>query len=169
MKLFAEQIGDMFFLPLAILATLFKPFNFMWLSLIINSRYDLERSMIMNYFFKCCSDILLWLPLGVGLSLIMATYCAKHIFTLAKGYYIIYMNRTLQQSITDQSNLRKYSKALLNKIIGDLPHIPLYFIMSLSFFHLLDQQLSPQKGYTLFQKVTKMFYIHRVKSSPRSN
>ena len=95
----------------------------------------------MKYFAKCICDLLWFLPLSVIFTTLLGAYCFKKIFTIAKGYFIIYKNQTLLQSITDKSLLKKYALTMKKIIINDLPHLPLYFTMTLSLFHLFDSKM----------------------------
>lgn len=95
MKLFAEQMVDSMLIPLVIVNTLCRPWNVMWLRLLVNDKYDTERKLIVNYFWNCVFDIVCWMPASMILSLIMVLYCPIHIYTVAKGYYIMRMNTTL--------------------------------------------------------------------------
>lgn len=101
MRLFGEQFIDGFYVPFVVFSTVLRSLNIMWIKYVINDKYDLERSMIMNYFVKCVCDIIWWLPLGSALTLIECSYCLNKIITIAKGYYLIYKNQSLLQSITD--------------------------------------------------------------------
>lgn len=141
MMLFAEQLVDGFYLPVVFMATLLRPFNIMWLKHTINEKYDFQKDMIIRYFAKCLFDTILWIPLSVVLTIVMITYCPKNIFILAKGYLIIFRHQNLLQSINSESVIKKYTFALWNKLIKDLPHLPLFTVMNLSLFHLFDKNL----------------------------
>jgi hypothetical protein len=43
MECFGEQIVDSFYLIPIIVSTLFKPFNYKWLKLLIDENYNLKR------------------------------------------------------------------------------------------------------------------------------
>ena len=77
-----------------------RPLNIKWLTLVINEKYDFEHKLITTYFFKCLCDITIWLPLTILLTLLLTTYRMKKLITIAKGYFIIYKNQSLIQSVT---------------------------------------------------------------------
>ncbi len=54
------------------------------------------------------------------------------------------------------------------KIIKDLPYLPLYFTLRISFLHLLDNELTPQNSFMSLQKIVKIYYIRKVNRSPRA-
>lgn len=101
MMLFMEQFVDSLYLPLIIIATILRPLNIKWLTYLINDNYDLQRELIKRYFIKTICDCVWWLPLSIMLTVMLSVYCFRKIFTVAKGYLVIYKNQSILQSITD--------------------------------------------------------------------